>query len=139
MKRQHYKVLLAKPGLDGHERGVLVVGHALRNAGLEVIYTGLHQTPAQIVASAIQEDVDVIGLSCHTDNHRDINEQVLDLLKDKRASIPIVLGGVIPEEDFAFLREIGVAGIFGVGSRLEAITEFTKCLCAKRASGGDTR
>lgn len=119
------RVLVAKPGLDGHDRGALIVAQALRDAGMEVIYTGLRQTPEQIVHAAIQEDVDVIGLSSLSGAHLQLFPEVTRLLHEMGAeSILVVGGGVIPEEDFAVLREAGIEKIFTPGSNLKEMVSF---------------
>ncbi len=119
--------MVAKPGLDGHDRGAKVVARALRDAGMEVIYTGLHQTPEQIVEAAIQEDVDVIGLSLLSGAHMTLFPDVIDLLEENDAmDIKVVGGGIIPEEDAEELREKGIAKIFGPGATTEEIVEYIK-------------
>jgi methylmalonyl-CoA mutase C-terminal domain/subunit len=121
------RVLISKPGLDGHDRGAKVVAHALRNAGFEVIYTGLHQTVEQIVRTAIDEDVDVIGLSILSGAHIPISEKLIGQLKEENAQdILVVVGGNIPKKDFDNLRNLGVSGIFQTGSRFEEIVEYIK-------------
>jgi methylmalonyl-CoA mutase C-terminal domain/subunit len=126
MKRK-IRVLIAKPGLDGHDRGAKIVARALRDAGMEVIYTGLHQTPAMIVEAAIQEDVDVIGLSLLSGAHMTLFVDVASLLKEKGLDDVLLLGGgIIPEEDIPKLREKGIAGVFGPGTPVEEIVEFVK-------------
>ncbi len=121
------RVLIAKPGLDGHDRGAKVVARALRDAGMEVIYTGLHQTAQMIVETAIQEDVDVIGLSLLSGAHMTLFNDVTKLLKQKGMSDVLVLGGgIIPEEDAPALKKAGVCGIFGPGTPCEDIVEFIK-------------
>lgn len=121
------RVLVAKPGLDGHDRGAKVVARALRDAGMEVIYTGLRQTPEQIVESAIQEDVDVIGLSILSGAHNVIFPRIMELLKEKNAlDIMVIAGGVIPAEDIPCLREIGIKEIFTPGTPTSKIAEFIK-------------
>ncbi len=128
------KVLLAKPGLDGHDRGAKVVARALRDAGMEVIYTGLHQTPEMIVDAAIQEDVDVIGLSILSGAHMTMFPRVLELLKERGADHIIVSGGgIIPEEDIEELHKIGVGMIFTPGTSLEEIIRYIKESCEKKA------
>ncbi|MBI4964924.1 MAG: cobalamin B12-binding domain-containing protein [Desulfomonile tiedjei] len=119
------RILLAKPGLDGHDRGAKVIAHALKDAGLEVIYTGLHQTVEMIVHAAIQEDVDVIGLSIMSGAHLPICRKLLGLLKEKGADdIMVVVGGVIPGPDIPLLKEMGVAAVFPGGSDIDAPAEF---------------
>ena len=121
------RVLIAKPGLDGHDRGAKIVARALRDAGMEVIYTGLHQTAQMIVETAIQEDVDVIGLSLLSGAHMTLFNDVTKLLKEKGLTDVIVLGGgIIPEEDAPALKKAGVCGIFGPGTPCEDIVEFIK-------------
>ena len=106
------RVLVAKVGLDGHDRGVKVVARALRDAGMEVIYTGLHRTPDEVVATAVQEDVDVIGISCLSGAHMTLLPRVLELLKKADASeIPLVVGGVFPDEDVPAMKQLGVADV----------------------------
>jgi methylmalonyl-CoA mutase C-terminal domain/subunit len=121
------RVLAAKPGLDGHDRGIKVIAHALMDAGMEVIYTGLRQTPAQIVETAIQEDVDVIALSSLSGAHDYLFPKVMELLKEKGVDDILVLGGgIIPDEDIPALKAAGVAEIFGPGTNTTAIVEFIK-------------
>ncbi len=127
------RVLIAKPGLDGHDRGAKVVARALRDAGFEVIYTGLHQTPEQIVATAIQEDVDAIGLSCLSGAHMTLFPKVVELLREKGAGEIVVSGGgIVPEEDVPKLKAAGIAAIFGPGTPLLDIIEFHKANARKR-------
>jgi methylmalonyl-CoA mutase C-terminal domain/subunit len=119
------RVLVAKPGLDGHDRGAKVVARALRDAGMEVIYTGLRQTPDQIVNAAIQEDVDVIGLSCLSGAHNTLFSKVMELLKAKEAGdIIVVAGGIIPPDDHDSLRAIGIDGIFTPGTSTQDIIAY---------------
>lgn len=121
------RVLMAKPGLDGHDRGAKVVARALRDAGMEVIYTGLRQTPEQIVAAAIQEDVDVIAMSILSGAHNHLFPKVVKLLKESSAEdILVVGGGVIPEEDIPFLKESGIAEIFTPGTPTQVTIDFIK-------------
>jgi methylmalonyl-CoA mutase, C-terminal domain len=119
------RVVVAKPGLDGHDRGAKVVARALRDAGMEVIYTGLHQTPEQIVAAALQEDAQAIGLSIHSGAHLTLFPRVLALLREQGADDVIVFGGgIIPDADIATLKEQGVAAIFTPGTPMREITEW---------------
>ncbi len=119
------KVLIAKPGLDGHDRGAKVVARALRDAGMEVIYTGLHQTPEMIVEAALQEDVDFIGLSILSGAHMTMFPRVLNLLKDNGLEhVVLTGGGIIPDDDIEKLLEMGVGRIFGPGTSLEEIVNF---------------
>jgi len=121
------RVLIAKPGLDGHDRGAKIVARALRDAGMEVVYTGLHQTAEMIVETAVQEDVDVIGLSLLSGAHMTLFTDVTRLLKEKDIEdVLIVGGGVIPEEDVPKLKKAGVAGVFGPGTHTEDIVEFIR-------------
>jgi len=121
------RVLVAKPGLDGHDRGAKVIARALRDAGMEVIYTGLRQTPEMIVTAAIQEDVDCIGLSILSGAHNVIVPRITQLLQEKGAGdILLVAGGTIPEEDYARLKQSGVAAIFGPGTPLESTVQFIR-------------
>ena len=113
MSENKIRVLVAKPGLDGHDRGAKVIASSLRDAGMEVIYTGLRQTPEQIASAALQEDADVIGLSILSGSHRELIPSVLDALRDAGAGdVPVVVGGIIPEADVASLREAGVAAVY---------------------------
>jgi methylmalonyl-CoA mutase C-terminal domain/subunit len=120
------RVLLAKPGLDGHDRGVKVVARALRDAGMEVIYTGLHQSSEQIVEAALQEDVDVIGLSSLSGSHMALFPQIMELLQqnDMIDDTLVVCGGIIPDIDIPELSKIGIKGIFGPGTDTDEIVDF---------------
>ncbi|MFO7962265.1 MAG: cobalamin B12-binding domain-containing protein [Nitriliruptoraceae bacterium] len=119
------RVVVAKPGLDGHDRGAKVVARALRDAGMEVIYTGLHQTPEQIVAAALQEDAQAIGMSIHSGAHLTLFPRVLALLREQGADDVIVFGGgIIPDADVSTLKEQGVAAIFTPGAPMSEITEW---------------
>lgn len=121
------RVLIAKPGLDGHDRGAKIIAHALRDAGMEVIYTGLRQTPEMIVTAAIQEDVDCIGLSILSGAHNVIVPRILALLREQDAGdILVVLGGTIPDQDADKLRKSGVSAIFGPGTPLETTVDFIR-------------
>jgi methylmalonyl-CoA mutase C-terminal domain/subunit len=131
------RVVIAKPGLDGHDRGAKVVARALRDAGVEVIYTGLHQSPEQIVAAAIQEDADAIGLSILSGAHMTLFARVLELLKERDAGdITVFGGGIIPEADIAELTRIGVARIFTPGASTRAIVDWVEAEFAGAARGG---
>ena len=122
---QKIRVVIAKPGLDGHDRGAKVIARALRDAGMEVIYTGLRQTPEQIVAAALQEDADVIGLSILSGAHNHICPRVMELLKEKGLDdVLVVIGGIIPDVDIPRLREIGITGVFLPGSSMQSIVDF---------------
>ncbi len=118
------RVLIGKPGLDGHDRGAKVVAAALRDAGMEVIYTGLHQTCEAIVEAAIQEDVDVIGLSILSGAHMTIFPKILKLLKEKKADIPVIGGGIIPLDDMKKLEKMGVKKLFGPGTPTSEIVDW---------------
>jgi methylmalonyl-CoA mutase C-terminal domain/subunit len=121
------RVLVAKPGLDGHDRGAKVIARALRDAGMEVIYTGLRQTPEMIVNAAIQEDVDCVGLSILSGAHNAIVPRITALLRERNATdILLVLGGTIPEQDIPALKENGVAAIFGPGTSLESVVRYIR-------------
>lgn len=121
------RVLVAKPGLDGHDRGARIICRAYRDAGFEVIYTGLHQTPEQIAAAALQEDVDMIGLSCLSGAHMYLFPRVVELLKEKGAEdIIVTAGGIIPQEDVTPLKAAGIKEIFGPGTPLDYIVDWTK-------------
>jgi methylmalonyl-CoA mutase, C-terminal domain len=121
------RVVVAKPGLDGHDRGAKIVARALRDAGVEVIYTGLHQTPEQIVETAIQEDADAIGLSVLSGAHMTLFRRVVELLAERgMADIVVFGGGIIPEEDFPELERLGVAKIFTPGATTESIVEWVR-------------
>jgi methylmalonyl-CoA mutase C-terminal domain/subunit len=127
MSGKPIRVLIAKPGLDGHDRGAKVVAHALREAGMEVIYTGLHQTVEQIVEAALQEDVDAIGLSILSGAHLPITEKMMGLLAEQdMADVPVVVGGNIPQRDIERLKALGVAGVFPTGAPFEEIVGFIR-------------
>ncbi len=128
------RVLIAKPGLDGHDRGAKVVARALRDAGMEVIYVGLRQTPESIVDSAIEEDVDLVGLSCLSGAHMALFPRVLRLLKARRAgNLPVFAGGIIPDGDAKALRKAGIKAIFGPGTTLEEIVTTARKLARPHA------
>lgn len=127
MKTMPFKILIAKPGLDGHDRGALVVARALRDAGMEVVYTGLRQTPEQIVEAALQEDVHAIGISILSGAHNYLLDRVMELLKEKEMEdVLVFVGGIIPDQDIAKLRKLGVAEVFQPGSRLEDVVRFLR-------------
>jgi methylmalonyl-CoA mutase C-terminal domain/subunit len=124
---QRIRVLVAKPGLDGHDRGAKVIARALRDAGMEVVYTGLRQTPEMIVNAALQEDVQVIGLSILSGAHNAIVPRVMELLKEKQMSdVLVIVGGIVPDEDAARLKSLGVAAVYQPGASLEEIVEFIR-------------
>ena len=124
MTEKRLRVLIAKPGLDGHDRGAKVVARALRDAGMEVIYTGLRQTPEMIAEAALQEDVDVVGLSILSGAHMALVPRVVDILKEQgQDRVAVFVGGIIPDEDIESLKALGVAAIFGPGTRTQDIVE----------------
>jgi methylmalonyl-CoA mutase C-terminal domain/subunit len=121
------RVVIAKPGLDGHDRGAKIIARALRDAGMEVIYTGLHQTPEQIVETAIQEDADAVGISILSGAHMTLVPRILDGLKDNEADdVLVVVGGTIPAEDADELRTLGVAEVFTPGAPMSSIVDFLR-------------
>jgi methylmalonyl-CoA mutase C-terminal domain/subunit len=121
------RVLIAKPGLDGHDRGAKVIARALRDAGMEVIYTGLRQMPEQVVSAALQEDVEFIGLSILSGAHTVIVPRVMELLKEKgMADVQVILGGIIPDADVDEMKRLGVAAVFQPGTSLQAIVDFIR-------------
>lgn len=131
------RVLLAKPGLDGHDRGVKVIARALRDAGMEVIYTGLRQTPEQVVAAAVQEDVDAIGLSILSGAHMTLFPRVVELAQQEGLDDVIIFGGgIIPDEDIPRLKERGVTEVFTPGARMEDIIEFIRKNAAQGQQAG---
>jgi methylmalonyl-CoA mutase C-terminal domain/subunit len=128
------RVVVAKPGLDGHDRGAKVVARALRDAGMEVIYTGLHQTPEQIVAAVLQEDADAVGLSIHSGAHMTLFPKVVELLRERDASDILVFGGgIIPREDIAALKKLGVAEIFTPGASTQTIVDWLRATLGQTA------
>ena len=135
MTDRKVRVLVAKPGLDGHDRGAKVIARALRDAGFEVIYTGLHQTPEMIVNAAIQEDVDFVGMSILSGAHNHIFPRVVELLREKGAGDKIVFGGgIIPQEDVTALKEAGIVEIFTPGTTMQGIVDFVKEKMAERGN-----
>lgn len=123
--RRRYRVVIAKPGLDGHDRGAKVIARALRDAGFEVIYTGLHQTPEQVAEAVVQEDADAVGLSLLSGAHMTLFPRILDQLRAADATDVLVFGGgIIPDDDIPKLHELGVAGIFTPGSSMKSIVEW---------------
>ena len=127
MAQGRIRVVVAKPGLDGHDRGAKVVARALRDAGMEVIYTGLHQTPEQIVAAVVQEDADAVGLSIHSGAHMTLFPRVVELLAERGADDVLVFGGgIIPADDIAELERLGVAKIFTPGTSTVAIVDWVR-------------
>lgn len=129
----HIRVLVAKPGLDGHSVGAKVVARALRDGGMEVIYTGLRQTPESIVVAAIQEDVDIIALSILSGAHMELAARILELLHEAGADeIVVIMGGIIPKQDIPELERMGIRGVFGPGSNLTDIVEFVQQVGQRR-------
>jgi methylmalonyl-CoA mutase C-terminal domain/subunit len=127
------RVLVAKPGLDGHDRGAKVVAAALRDAGMEVIYTGLHQTPEMIATAAVQEDVDVVGLSILSGAHMTLFPRVLDLLRQAgRDDVLVTGGGIIPQEDMDALRAMGIGRLFGPGTTTQELIDYIRAWYAER-------
>ena len=124
MERKRVKVLLSKIGLDGHDRGVVTVGLALKDAGMEVVYLGRHQFPEQIAQAAAQEDPDVIGISSLADAHMGQMPRLMQYLKEKGVDIPVILGGFIQPEDIPALKDMGITEVFGIGTRLDEIIKW---------------
>ena len=136
MTEQKIRVLVAKPGLDGHDRGAKIIASAFRDAGFEVIYTGLHQTPEMIASAAVQEDVDVVALSILSGAHMTLFPRIIELLKKEGAhDVLIIGGGIIPDEDIAKLEAQGVAKLFGPGTSTTAPIEFVRAHFEKHAVG----
>jgi len=132
-KEKKIRVVIAKPGLDSHDRGAKIVARALRDAGMEVIYTGLRQTPEQIVETALQEDVDVIGLSILSGAHTTLFPKIMELLKKKKLTDVLVFaGGIIPEEDVPALKKIGIKEVFGPGTPTATLVKFVRANAPKR-------
>ena len=135
MAEHRIRVVIAKPGLDGHDRGAKVIARALRDAGMEVIYTGLRQTPEQIVSAALQEDADVIGLSILSGAHMHICPRIMELLREKGLDeVLVVIGGIIPDVDMPKLQAIGVRGIFLPGTSMQQIVDFIRTNARSRAT-----
>ena len=130
------RILIAKPGLDGHDRGAKVIARSLRDAGMEVIYTGLRQTPEMIADAALQEDVDAIGLSILSGAHLALVPRILEILKAQgMAQLPVLIGGIIPDDDVPTLKAMGVAAVFGPGANTEAITRaFEEAAASPKAA-----
>lgn len=134
MSDKKIRVLVAKPGLDGHDRGAKVVARALRDAGMEVIYTGLRQTPEMIAEAALQEDVDVVGLSILSGAHMALAPRVLDLLRaNGQTRVKVFLGGIIPDEDLPRLKEMGITSVYGPGANTEDIVNDIRGVLAEKA------
>ena len=127
------RILIAKPGLDGHDRGAKVIARALRDAGMEVIYTGLRQTPDMIAQAALQEDVDAVGLSILSGAHNELLPRIIQAMRQRDLEdIPIFVGGIIPDDDAARLKSAGIAAVFGPGSSLDEISKFILATIARR-------
>lgn len=138
MTEKRLRVLIAKPGLDGHDRGAKVIARALRDAGMEVIYTGLRQTPEMIAEAALQEDVNAVGLSILSGAHMALVPRVLELLKEQgQGDVPVLIGGIIPNEDVPKLEELGVRGIFGPGTSTHAVVESVRQAVLAAGAGQD--
>lgn len=135
MSERRPRVLIGKPGLDGHDRGAKVTARALRDAGMEVIYTGLRQTPEMVVEAALQEDVDAIGLSILSGAHMPLMARIMELMVEKEmADVPVFVGGIVPDEDVARLRAMGVTAVFGPGTSLDdVIAAFRQAIDARHA------
>lgn len=136
MSERRPRVLIGKPGLDGHDRGAKVTARALRDAGMEVIYTGLRQTPEMVVEAALQEDVDAIGLSILSGAHMPLMARIMELMtENEMTDVPVFLGGIVPDEDVPRLREMGVAAVFGPGTSLDdVIVQFREAIAARHSS-----
>jgi methylmalonyl-CoA mutase C-terminal domain/subunit len=127
MAERKIRLMVAKPGLDGHDRGARILARCFRDAGFEVIYTGCHQSPEQIAAAAIQEDVDLVGLSCLSGAHRTLFPRVVELLKEQGAGdIAVIGGGIIPDQDFPLLYDAGIMAIFTPGATLDSIVDWVR-------------
>ncbi len=130
------RVLIAKPGLDGHDRGAKVIARALRDAGMEVVYTGLRQTPEMIAEAALHEDVDVVGLSILSGAHMALVPRVLELLRQQgQGQVPVLIGGIIPDEDIPALRQMGVEAVFGPGTSTPLVIEVARRAAAAAQAG----
>ncbi len=135
MSERKIRILVAKPGLDGHDRGAKVVARALRDAGFEVIYTGIRQTPQMIVEAALQEDVDVVGLSILSGAHMALAPKVMEALRENgMTDVLVLIGGIIPDEDVAALQAIGIEGVFGPGTSTQEIVDFINSQVGARAA-----
>jgi methylmalonyl-CoA mutase C-terminal domain/subunit len=135
MQERKLRILIAKPGLDGHDRGAKVIARGLRDAGMEPIYTGLRQTPEMVVEAALQEDVDAVGLSILSGAHRALVPRIMELMAERGIDdIPVFLGGIIPTDDVAAMEEAGVAAVFGPGTSMEKIVATIEEAVARRES-----
>lgn len=136
MDERKIRVLIAKPGLDGHDRGAKVIARGLRDAGMEVIYTGLRQTPEMVAEAALQEDVDVIGLSILSGAHTALVPRIMDLLEEREmGDVPVFLGGIVPTDDVPTMEEQGVSAVFGPGTSLDQIVRAIRATVADREAG----
>ncbi len=136
MSQRRPRVLIGKPGLDGHDRGAKVTARALRDAGMEVIYTGLRQTPEMVIEAALQEDVDAIGLSILSGAHMPLMARIMELLaENEMTDVPVFLGGIVPDEDVPRLREMGVTAVFGPGANLDDVIDQFRAAIARRHAG----
>jgi methylmalonyl-CoA mutase, C-terminal domain len=135
MDEQKIRVLIAKPGLDGHDRGAKVIARGLRDAGMEVIYTGLRQTPEMVVEAALQEDVDVIGLSILSGAHTALVPRIIAMLREhEMGDVPVFLGGIVPNDDVAAMKDAGVAAVFGPGTGMERIVAAIQDAVSRRGT-----
>jgi methylmalonyl-CoA mutase C-terminal domain/subunit len=133
MEERKIRVLIAKPGLDGHDRGAKVIARGLRDAGMEVIYTGLRQTPEMVVEAALQEDVDVVGLSILSGAHKALVPRIMELMRERQMEdVPVFLGGIIPSEDVVRMEEMGVTAVFGPGTSMDRIVAAVRGAVAGR-------
>lgn len=133
MVERKIRVLIAKPGLDGHDRGAKVIARGLRDAGMEVIYTGLRQTPEMVVEGALQEDVDAIGLSILSGAHKALVPRIMELMRERDMSdVPVFLGGIVPHDDVPAMKDAGVAAVFGPGTRMDKIVQAIREAAAGR-------
>ena len=136
MNGKSIRVLIAKPGLDGHESGAKVIARALSDAGMEVVYTGARQLPLMIVNAAIQEDVDIVGLSILSGAHKELCSRIISLFKEKGVhDMPIILGGIIPEGDIPELKSMGISEVFGPGTRTDQVVTYVADLISRRKTG----
>ncbi|NDJ54865.1 MAG: cobalamin B12-binding domain-containing protein [Chloroflexi bacterium] len=136
MSEEKIRVLIGKPGLDGHDRGAKVIARALRDAGMEVVYTGLRQTPEMIAEAALQEDVDVVGLSILSGAHMALTPRIMELLRENEMEdVLVILGGIIPDEDMPRLEELGVTAVFTPGANTDDIVNVIRMKIAERKSG----
>ncbi|MBM4371204.1 MAG: cobalamin B12-binding domain-containing protein [Deltaproteobacteria bacterium] len=138
MSERRIRVLVAKPGLDGHDRGAKVIARALRDAGMEVIYTGLHQTPQMVATAAVQEDVDVVGLSIMSGAHGHLVPEIIRLLREQGAGeVPVLLGGIIPDQDLPEMTAAGVRGVFTPGTPLDDVVRQVRTAAAEKWAAED--